>query len=63
MRSSVSIRLSTSRRMAYTCGSKSGELVIWVYTPEDVEELAEYFGERVQRVTRSKPKTKGQQKG
>jgi transposase len=24
----------------------SGELVIWVYTPEDIKELAEYFGER-----------------
>jgi hypothetical protein len=27
--------------------AKSGELVIWVYTPADVDELAEYFGERV----------------
>jgi hypothetical protein len=26
--------------------ARSGELVIWVYTPADVEELAEYFGER-----------------
>jgi predicted phage gp36 major capsid-like protein len=26
--------------------AKSGELVIWVYTPEDVEELARYFGQR-----------------
>ena len=29
--------------------AKSGELVIWVYTPADVEELAEYFGERTPR--------------
>ena len=27
--------------------AKSGELIIWVYTPEDVDELAEYFGERI----------------
>lgn len=26
--------------------AKSGELIIWVYTPADVDELAEYFGER-----------------
>jgi predicted phage gp36 major capsid-like protein len=26
--------------------AKSGELIIWVYTPEDINELAEYFGER-----------------
>jgi transcription initiation factor IIE alpha subunit len=31
--------------------AKNGELIIWVYTPEDVDELAEYFGER------GKPKT------
>jgi len=24
---------------------QAGELVIWVYTPDDVDELAEYFGE------------------
>lgn len=29
--------------------AKSGDLVIWVYTPDDVDELAEYFGERVPR--------------
>jgi hypothetical protein len=29
--------------------AKSGELIIWVYTPEDVEELATYFGERLPR--------------
>ena len=29
--------------------AKSGELIIWVYTPDDVNELAEYFGERVPR--------------
>ena len=27
--------------------AKSGELIIWVYTPEDVDELAEYFGDRM----------------
>jgi hypothetical protein len=27
--------------------AKTGELVIWVYTPEDIDELAEYFGKRV----------------
>jgi hypothetical protein len=32
--------------------AKSGELIIWVYTPEDVDELAEYFGKRI-------PKQKG----
>lgn len=32
--------------------AKSGELIIWVYTPEDVDELAEYFGKKI-------PKQKG----
>lgn len=27
--------------------AKSGELIIWVYTPADVDELAEYFGDRM----------------
>jgi transposase len=27
--------------------AKSGELIIWVYTEDDINELAEYFGERV----------------
>jgi hypothetical protein len=36
--------------------AKSGELIIWVYTPEDVDELAEYFGKRI-------PKTRGKKKG
>jgi len=35
--------------------AKSGDLVIWCYTPEDVEELAEYFGER-------EPKRKGRKR-
>ena len=26
--------------------ARTGELIIWIYTPEDIEELAEYFGER-----------------
>lgn len=38
--------------------AKTGDLVIWVYTPEDMEELADYFGERVQRVSRNKKKTR-----
>jgi hypothetical protein len=38
--------------------AKSGELVIWVYTQEDIEELANYFGERVGRPTK-----KGASKG
>ena len=29
--------------------AKSGELIIWVYTPDDVDELAEYFGKRIPR--------------
>ena len=29
--------------------AKSGELIIWVYTQDDVDELAEYFGERMPR--------------
>jgi nucleoside-diphosphate-sugar epimerase len=33
----------------------SGELVIWVYTPEDVKELADYFGQRL-------PRKKGEKK-
>jgi hypothetical protein len=36
--------------------AKSGELIIWVYTPEDIDELAEYFGKRI-------PKTRGKKKG
>lgn len=32
--------------------AKTGELIIWVYTPADVEELAEYFGKKI-------PKMKG----
>jgi hypothetical protein len=27
--------------------AKQGELIIWVYTPEDVEELAAYFGKKI----------------
>jgi hypothetical protein len=27
--------------------AKQGELIIWVYTPADVEELAEYFGKKI----------------
>lgn len=27
--------------------AKSGELLIWLYTPSDVEELAEYFGQKI----------------
>lgn len=27
--------------------ARTGELIIWVYTPEDIEELEEYFGERM----------------
>ena len=37
---------------------KSGELIIWIYTPEDVTELARYFGERMP----AKP-TRGKKKG
>lgn len=37
------------RFKAPSMAAKSGELVIWVYTPEDVDELAEYFGERNNR--------------
>jgi transposase len=29
--------------------AKSGELIIWVYTEDDIDELAEYFGERSPR--------------
>jgi len=27
--------------------ARTGELIIWVYTPEDIDELAAYFGEKV----------------
>ena len=27
--------------------ARTGELIIWVYTPEDIDELAVYFGEKV----------------
>ena len=36
--------------------AKSGELIIWVYTPADIEELAEYFGERMPRPKKGKKK-------
>jgi hypothetical protein len=36
--------------------AKSGELIIWVYTPEDVDELAEYFGRRIPKTKRPKKK-------
>jgi hypothetical protein len=26
--------------------ARSGDLIVWLYTPADVEEIAEYFGER-----------------
>ncbi len=36
--------------------AKSGELIIWVYTAEDINELAEYFGERVPKPRGAKKK-------
>jgi len=33
---------------------QAGELVIWVYTPDDVDELAEYFGESVPKRKKTK---------
>jgi hypothetical protein len=39
--------------------AKSGELIIWVYTPDDVAELAEYFGDRIPKVTKRKRKAGG----
>jgi transposase len=36
--------------------AKSGELIIWVYTAEDINELAEYFGERVPKLRGAKKK-------
>lgn len=38
--------------------AKNGELVIWVYTPEDLEELAEYFGEHREPVKRGRKQKK-----
>lgn len=35
--------------------AKQGELIIWVYTPDDVEEMAEYFGKKI-------PKPSGRKK-
>lgn len=32
--------------------AKTGELIIWVYTPADVEEMSKYFGKKI-------PKQKG----
>lgn len=34
------------RFQAPSKAARTGELIIWVYTPDDVDELAEYFGER-----------------
>lgn len=63
------VNVETIRRLAraknddgddrFTAPSKAartGDLVIWVYTPEDVDELAAYFGERG---TQPKPQRKG----
>lgn len=36
----------SARFKAPSKAAKSGELIIWVYTPADMEELAEYFGQR-----------------
>jgi len=36
--------------------ARTGELVMWCYTPEDIEELAEYFGERKPTKRRSRKK-------
>jgi transposase len=35
-----------ARFQAPSKAAKTGELVIWVYTPEDLDELTEYFGGR-----------------
>jgi hypothetical protein len=42
----------TDAFVAPSKAAKTGELIIWVYTPADVEELAEYFGKKI-------PKMKG----
>jgi len=42
-------RTGEKRFKAPSKAIKSGELIIWVYTPEDVDELAEHFGEKVSR--------------
>ena len=36
----------SARFKAPSKAAKQGELIIWIYTPEDVDELAEYFGEK-----------------
>lgn len=43
--------------------AKSGELVIWVYTPEDLEELAVYFGKRSPQDTKPAKKTTPRKRG
>jgi predicted phage gp36 major capsid-like protein len=30
--------------------AKNGDLVVWVYTQDDIDELAEYFGEKARKV-------------
>ena len=47
--------MASRRFTAPSKAAKSGDLVIWVYTPQDVDELAEYFGERI-------PKKRGKKK-
>ena len=39
------------RFVAPSKAAKSGELIIWVYTPADVDELAEYFGKKIPKPT------------
>jgi hypothetical protein len=41
----------SDRFTAPSKAAKSGELIIWVYTPEDVDELAEYFGKKIPKPT------------
>lgn len=48
----------SERFKAPSKAAKSGELIIWVYTPADIKELAAYFGERT-----PKPKARGGRKG
>lgn len=37
------------RFQAPSKAAKTGDLIVWLYTPADVDEIAEYFGERIQK--------------
>jgi transposase len=44
----------TSKFKAPSKAARTGDLVVWLYTPEDLDELAEYFGRKEPTTTTRK---------